>query len=51
MTGYLLVGFEIASEITYPEPEGTACGLLNSSSQVSQTECFVNGTLSDGEVF
>lgn len=35
MTGYLPVGFELAAEVTYPEPEGTSCGLLNSSAQVS----------------
>ena len=34
MTGYLPVGFELAAELTYPEPEGTSCGLLNSSAQV-----------------
>lgn len=34
MTGYLPVGFELAAEVTYPEPEGTSCGLLNSSAQV-----------------
>lgn len=33
MTGYLPVGFELAAELTYPEPEGTSCGLLNSSGQ------------------
>lgn len=32
MTGYLPVGFELATEITYPESEGTSCGLLNQSS-------------------
>ena len=35
MTGYLPVGFELAAEITYPEPEGSACGLLNTSAQVN----------------
>ena len=35
MTGYLPVGFELAAEVTYPESEGTACGLLNTSAQVS----------------
>lgn len=34
MTGYLPVGFELAAEITYPEPEGTSAGLLNAASQV-----------------
>ncbi|XP_059058357.1 uncharacterized MFS-type transporter C09D4.1 [Achroia grisella] len=29
MTGYLPVGFEFASEVTYPEPEGTTSGILN----------------------
>lgn len=33
LTGYLPVGFELAAEITYPEPEGSSCGLLNSSAQ------------------
>ena len=34
MTGYLPIGFEFASELTYPEPEGTSSGLLNMSAQV-----------------
>jgi MFS transporter, FLVCR family, feline leukemia virus subgroup C receptor-related protein len=34
MTGYLPVGFELVAEVTYPEPEGTSCGLLNTSAQV-----------------
>ncbi|KAF7397637.1 hypothetical protein HZH68_008859 [Vespula germanica] len=34
MTGYLPVGFELAAELTYPEPEGTAAGLLNAVTQV-----------------
>lgn len=34
MTGYLPVGFELAAEVTYPEPEGSSCGLLNSSAQI-----------------
>ncbi|KAL1449232.1 hypothetical protein WDU94_000448 [Cyamophila willieti] len=34
MTGYLPVGFELAAELTYPEPEGTSSGLLNASAQV-----------------
>jgi FLVCR family feline leukemia virus subgroup C receptor-related protein len=35
MTGYLPVGFEFAAELTYPEPEGTSSGLLNTSAQVN----------------
>ncbi|XP_076466750.1 choline/ethanolamine transporter flvcr2b-like [Babylonia areolata] len=31
MTGYLPVGYEFATEITYPEPEGTSSGLLTAS--------------------
>lgn len=34
MTGLLPVGFELAAELTYPEPEGTTAGLLNASSQI-----------------
>jgi FLVCR family feline leukemia virus subgroup C receptor-related protein len=34
ITGYLPVGFELAAEVTYPESEGTSCGLLNTSAQV-----------------
>ncbi|XP_073958111.1 histamine transporter isoform X2 [Choristoneura fumiferana] len=34
MNGYLPVGFEFASEITYPEPEGTTSGILNAVVQV-----------------
>lgn len=34
MTGYLPIGFEFATELTYPEPEGTSSGLLNMSAQV-----------------
>lgn len=34
MTGLLPVGFELAAEQTYPEPEGTSSGLLNLASQV-----------------
>ncbi|KAJ0182814.1 hypothetical protein K1T71_002183 [Dendrolimus kikuchii] len=34
MTGYLPVGFEFASEITYPEPEGTTSGILNAAVQI-----------------
>lgn len=33
MTGLLPVGFELAAELTYPEPEGTSTGLLNAASQ------------------
>ncbi|XP_060518783.1 uncharacterized MFS-type transporter C09D4.1 [Cylas formicarius] len=34
MTGLLSVGFEMGSELTYPEPEGTQAGLLNAAAQV-----------------
>lgn len=34
MTGLLPVGFELAAELTYPEPEGTSAGMLNMASQV-----------------
>ncbi|KAJ9601197.1 hypothetical protein L9F63_000665, partial [Diploptera punctata] len=34
MTGYLPVGFELAAELTYPEPEGTSAGILNAAAQV-----------------
>ncbi|CAG9534238.1 unnamed protein product [Cercopithifilaria johnstoni] len=34
MTGYLPIGFEFASELTFPIAEGTASGLLNASAQV-----------------
>lgn len=34
MTGYLPIGFELVLEVTYPEPEGTSCGLLSLSAQV-----------------
>ncbi|KAK9721660.1 Helix-turn-helix domain (DUF4817) [Popillia japonica] len=34
MTGLLPVGFELASELTFPEPEGTSAGLLNAASQL-----------------
>ncbi|XP_015592597.1 feline leukemia virus subgroup C receptor-related protein 2 isoform X7 [Cephus cinctus] len=33
MTGYLPVGFEFATELTYPEPEGTSAGILNAGTQ------------------
>ncbi|XP_054166067.1 uncharacterized MFS-type transporter C09D4.1-like [Oppia nitens] len=34
MTGYLPIGFELAAEISYPQPEGTSAGLLNASAQI-----------------
>lgn len=34
MTGYLPIGFEFASELTFPIAEGTTSGLLNASAQV-----------------
>jgi MFS transporter, FLVCR family, feline leukemia virus subgroup C receptor-related protein len=34
MTGYLPVGFELAAEVTYPEPESSSCGLLNMAAQI-----------------
>ncbi|KAL0901983.1 hypothetical protein ABMA27_007120 [Loxostege sticticalis] len=34
MNGYLPVGFEFASEVTYPEPEGTTSGILNAVVQI-----------------
>ncbi|XP_073986340.1 histamine transporter isoform X2 [Rhodnius prolixus] len=34
MTGYLPVGFELGSELTYPEPEGTGIGILNGFCQI-----------------
>ncbi|XP_050347000.1 uncharacterized MFS-type transporter C09D4.1 isoform X1 [Nymphalis io] len=34
MAGYLPVGFEFASEVTYPEPEGTTSGILNACVQI-----------------
>lgn len=34
MTGYLPVGFELAAELTFPEPEGTSAGLLNAVVQI-----------------
>ncbi|XP_039755588.1 uncharacterized MFS-type transporter C09D4.1 isoform X1 [Pararge aegeria] len=37
MAGYLPVGFEFASEVTYPEPEGTTSGILNACAQVFGT--------------
>lgn len=35
MTGYLLIGYEISNEITWPRPESVSAGLLNLSAQVS----------------
>lgn len=35
MTGYLLIGFEMSNEITWPRPESVSAGLLNLSAQVS----------------
>ena len=40
MTGYLPVGFELAAEITYPESEGTSCGLLTTTAPVCQVCLF-----------
>ena len=34
MSGYWPVSFELATEITYPEPEGLSTGLLNTSAQI-----------------
>lgn len=34
MTGYLLIGFEMSNEITWPLPESISAGLLNLSAQV-----------------
>ncbi|XP_026745792.1 uncharacterized MFS-type transporter C09D4.1-like [Trichoplusia ni] len=34
MTAYLAVGYEFASEVTYPEPEGTTSGILNAVVQL-----------------
>merc|ERR1712071_623185 len=35
MTGYLPVGFEFAAELTYPEPEVTSSGLLDSYGDIT----------------
>jgi len=35
MTGYLLIGYEMSNEITWPRPESVTAGLLNLSAQVS----------------
>ncbi|PNF35121.1 Feline leukemia virus subgroup C receptor-related protein 2 [Cryptotermes secundus] len=43
MTGYLPVGFELAAELTYPEPEGTSAGILNAAVQlfgIALTNCY-----------
>lgn len=42
MAGYLPVGFEFASEVTYPEPEGTTSGILNACVQVNQHCSLIN---------
>ncbi|CAH0592122.1 unnamed protein product [Chrysodeixis includens] len=34
MTAYLAIGYEMASEVTYPEPEGTTSGILNAVVQL-----------------
>lgn len=34
MTGYLLIGFEMSNEITWPLPESLSAGLLNLAAQV-----------------
>lgn len=34
MGGYIAVGFEMGSEITYPEPEGTSAGLIVLGTQI-----------------
>lgn len=39
MTGLLPVGFELAAELTYPESESTAAGLLNCACQVFGITC------------
>lgn len=39
MTGLLPVGFELGAELTYPEPEGTAAGMLNLASQIFGIIC------------
>lgn len=42
MTGYLLIGYEMSSEITWPLPEAVSAGLLNLSAQVSSTKQLVS---------
>lgn len=34
MTGYFPCGFEFAAEITYPEPEGTSTGFINTAANL-----------------
>ena len=34
LAGYMPVGFELGSEITYPEPEGTTGGLVILATQI-----------------
>lgn len=45
MTGYLALGFEYASELTYPISEGTSSGLLNASAQVNTLRLFCKNVL------
>ncbi|XP_031344317.1 uncharacterized MFS-type transporter C09D4.1-like [Photinus pyralis] len=33
LTSGMVIGYEMAAEVTYPEPEGTPAGLLNASAQ------------------
>ncbi|KAB0798369.1 hypothetical protein PPYR_09362 [Photinus pyralis] len=33
LTSVMVIGYEMAAEVTYPEPEGTPAGLLNASAQ------------------
>ncbi|XP_025264541.1 feline leukemia virus subgroup C receptor-related protein 2-like isoform X2 [Camponotus floridanus] len=52
INGYLSIGFEFAAELTYPEPEGTAAGLLNAVMQVfsfifTMIYSFLFGNLGD----
>lgn len=42
MTGYLLIGYEISNEMTWPRPESVSAGLLNLSAQVSITDHKLN---------
>lgn len=44
MTGYLLIGYEMSSEITWPLPETISAGLLNLSAQVSKEGISSNFT-------
>lgn len=41
MTGYLLIGFEMSNEITWPRPESVSAGLLNLSAQVSSFSIYL----------